>query len=199
MDNSCFTSRIPVSRVSQTKTVKDLIQLATNVFMKWWWLQDLIYWNEIVWCMLLETLVPLLQNRVTGEIERNIWHLKLTSLENIDYHNWKLLTWILLLLQILLAIKRHLFKLYDINSVHSFLISTQTLKQKISCTAVHLRRYNEKLTRYRQNYQFHTNQKKLIANSAQVVIVLLENLQWKNWRWWWRLVVGDRGGGRRSK
>jgi len=28
MDSSCFTSRIPVSRVSETKTVRDLIRLA---------------------------------------------------------------------------------------------------------------------------------------------------------------------------
>ena len=61
-------------------------------------------------------------------------------------------------------LKSSLFRLYHIVDTPSFLIAVETLKQRITCLAARVRRYQTRLLRFWQNKTFRRNQKLFYRN-----------------------------------
>jgi len=157
-----ISSRNPVPRVTDSKFVKDLTKLANRcineimIALK----PDLLECNCLVYAAAMAVVQLSGGSSISRQSSWGSWRKRITS--QIDKHRKHLSQLVAInsnstLTPRLQAIKNHLFKLYGINSVHLFLITIETLKQRIKCSAIRLKRYDEKVTRHRQNSLFRSN------------------------------------------
>ena len=163
LDSACFSSRTTVSKVTETKLIKDLIRLANKCISEIMMAMqlDLLECNSLVYAA-AKAVVYISEGQSTGTTggwsNHGQWRDHLTSrIYKLRKHLVSINSSTILTPK-LFSIKRHLFKLYGINSVHSFLIAVETLKQKIKCSAARLRKYNDRVTQYKQNSMFRSNQ-----------------------------------------
>ena len=174
-DTTCFSSRTPVSRVAETKTVKNLIHLANQCISEILMTMelDMLECNCLVYAA-AKAVVYIAKgnssNSFGGHNSGEHWKERLTSrISKLrkDLSQLVAINSCTTLTPRLFAIKKRLYKAYKSNSVHSFLIATETLKQKITCSAVRLKKYKEKVTRFRQNTLFRSNQRKFYRQLKQ--------------------------------